>query len=549
MGQETPQNVVRYLRRAATDCPDRPALIVDGRRPQQVAFKQLWDAADAISSALLGRGLRPGDRAVCMIPMSIDLYACLMGVLKMGAVAVFVDPWIGAKQIAAFAGYASPKAFIGVPRSHVLRLLHPKLRRIPVTVTTGIRLGPIPAKYTLRELLAEPGDGVVHSAPLDVEQPALITFTTGSSGTPKGANRTHRFLAAQHQALKAEFPYRDDDVDMPMFPVFALNNLAQGVTSVVPTMDFKDVANVNGATICRQMEEHGVTTCTASPPFFDRLAGYLKASEGSPPPLRRILTGGAPVTDRQLKNWLAALPGTEITVVYGSTEAEPVAHINASDRIAAHADAKKFAPGICVGRPTQRVAARVIRIHPRPIELLGDRPWDRWQLPTGEPGELVVRGDHVCKDYYLNPTATKDNKITDHSTVWHRMGDTGYFDDHGRFWLVGRVHSTITRSGRHVHPLLLETIAKSHGVEQAAALALPDEDLGQRVALVVRTTKPNHYDPTPVRRDATRAGIPMDDLFVTGHPLPVDPRHNAKIDYLRLRDWLQSGGSGQCFKR
>ena len=94
---------------------------------------------------------------------------------------------------------------------------------------------------------------------------------------------------------------------MPMFPVFALNNLAVGVPSVVPTMDFRRVDRVDAAAILRQMREHGVTTCTASPPFFDRLAATRQN-----PGLRRILTGGAPVSDAQLLAWRRAFPGTEI---------------------------------------------------------------------------------------------------------------------------------------------------------------------------------------------------------------------------------------------
>ncbi len=90
-----------------------------------------------------------------------------------------------------------------------------------------------------------PGDGYVH--PVEPDDPALITFTSGSSGEPKGANRTHRFLLAQHRALAAEFPAQPGDVDMPMFPVFALNNLASGVPSVVPEMDFRRVDQVNAA--------------------------------------------------------------------------------------------------------------------------------------------------------------------------------------------------------------------------------------------------------------------------------------------------------------
>lgn len=494
-------NVLSILTDVARRHPDRPALIL-GKR--SIAFSALRERIGRASTGLQGEGLRPGDRAIVMIPMSIDLYVAMLALLDLGAVAVFVDPWIGWKQIASFAAYAEPRAWLGIPRSHALRLL---AGRIPITVTTGRRLGPFPARRTLSEIEEPAGDGGVH--PSQPDDPALITFTSGSSGEPKGANRTHRFLLAQHRALAAEFPMREGDVDMPMFPVFALNNLALGVPSVVPAMDFRRVDQVDGAAILRQMLTHGVTTCTASPPFFDRLA-----STGEDPGLRRILTGGAPVSDAQLRAWRRAFPGTEILVAYGSTEAEPVAHISAEERL------ELKGPGYCAGKPIERIRARLIPI--------GD-------APQGEIGELVVTGDHVCRDYYRNPGAVKENKIVDpDGTVWHRMGDTGWFDGQGRFWIVGRVHSTIRRGGELVHPQLVEQAAQGEDprIRRIAAVGV-----GERVVLVIETEAGEELKKDVQARLAT-AGQPVDEIRLTKVPLPVDPRHNSKIDYGRLRERL-----------
>lgn len=497
-------NVLSILTDVARRHPARPALIL---AQESITFSALRERIDRASAGLQREGLQPGDRAIVMIPMSIDLYVAMLALLDLGAVAVFVDPWIGWKQIASFAAYAEPRAWLGIPRSHTLRLL---VRSIPITVTTGRRLGPFPARRTLSEIEEPAGDGAVHASQAD--DPALITFTSGSSGEPKGANRTHRFLLAQHRALAAEFPAREGDVDMPMFPVFALNNLAVGVPSVVPAMDFRRVDRVDAAAILRQMREHGVTTCTASPPFFDRLA-----STGQNPGLRRILTGGAPVSDVQLRAWRRAFAGTEILVAYGSTEAEPVAHLSADERLEAKG------PGFCVGKPIDRIRARVIRIG-------GGQ-----ELPQGEIGELVVTGEHVCRDYYRNPKAVKENKITDEDgTVWHRMGDTGYFDGQGRFWIAGRVHSTIRRGEELIHPQLVEQAARGEDprIRRAAAVGL-----GERVVLVIETDAGEELTPEIQARLAA-AGQTVDEIRLTREPLPVDPRHNSKIDYGRLRERL-----------
>jgi acyl-CoA synthetase (AMP-forming)/AMP-acid ligase II len=130
--------------------------------------------------------------------------------------------------------------------------------------------------------------------------------------------------------------------------------------------------------------------------------------------------------------------------------------------------------------------------------------------------------------------------VRDGDAVWHRMGDTGSFDPEGRFWLAGRVHSTIRRDGVLVHPQLLEQAAKGEDprLRRAAAVGLPDAALGERVVLVVETAEEGIEAEIASRLAA--AGFPVDQILLTGDPLPVDPRHNSKIDYGKLRERLAS---------
>lgn len=559
-------NIVAFLERSAAWVPDRPALLFGGgggsrESGRRLTFGELRAGSERLAAGLRAAGLAPGDRAIVMVPMSPELYLVLLGLLRLGAVAVFVDPWIGLSQVAAFAAFAEPRAYLGVGRSHWLRLLDRGLRRLPITVTTGRRLGGWPARRTLAELLGTSASAPVH--PAATSDPALITFTSGSSGTPKGADRTHGFLAAQHRALAAEFAYRDGDVDMPMFPVFALNNLALGIPSVVPRMDFRRVDRLDAAPILMQIECHGVTTATASPPFFDRLADAVESGAARAPRLRRILTGGAPVSDAQLTRWRRVFGDTEIVVAYGSTEVEPVAHLEVGERLAVSApiggDAGGRASagiggGYCVGPIVPRLDSRLVRIERGPIEL-GAEGWAAWEV-AGEDGvgELVVRGDHVCRGYFRAPEAVRRNKIVEPSgRVWHRMGDTGYFDAEGRFWLVGRVHSTIFHRGAPVHAQRLEQVARGDDprIRRAAAVGLEDDELGERVVVVLELAETAGAGPAAAELDGdpraaalarlTAAGLPADEVAVASRPLPLDPRHRSKVDYGRLRRRLTAG--------
>jgi acyl-CoA synthetase (AMP-forming)/AMP-acid ligase II len=263
-----------------------------------------------------------------------------------------------------------------------------------------------------------------------------------------------------------------------------------------------------------------------------------------------LLTGGAPVGDDQLCRWRKTWPEARIEVVYGSTEAEPVAHIDADERLRRTA-ASPRAAGYLLGRPAECITWRVIRITKGPVQL-GSDGWQPWLVEPGAPGELVVTGAHVGKNYFRNPTATAENKIVEPSgAVWHRMGDTVYADADGLLWLVGRVHSTIVRRGEFVHPQQLELAARSDDkrITHLAAVGLPDAALGESTAIVVHLpavdAAATSADPQNTADDVLRrlheAGHAVDRLIITRQSPPLDPRHNSKIDYPALRARLVEG--------
>ena len=486
MSDASQQNVVGYLAlRGRARVGGRTASAFPAAwGTTEISFAGIWEQVDRSSAGLRKAGLEPGDRAILMIPMSIDLYVALLAVLKIGAIGVFVDPWVGRRQIATFAAFASPTAWIGVGRSHLLRMGAAALRRIRLTVTTGRRWFGLAARHTLRALADAPGNG--HIMAVAADRPALITFTSGSSGLPKGTNRTHGFLTAQHAVLSREFPAFDADVDMPMFPVFALHNLAAGIPSVVPRMDFRRPDRVDGRLVVGQMRRQGVTTCTGSPSFIDRIVGHLEGQPQDRPPLRRILTGGAPVTDRQLEHWRRVLPDMEITVVYGSTEAEPVAHLTADERLATKSDVRPRTPGYCVGRPSPQVEVRIVRIHRGPIELasnrLGGRGWDDWRRrPRPDrrawsfaasmlPGITIAIRPPWRKTRFATWTAR-------FGTAWAiRAIQTA---KGGCGWRAARI-STIFRDGVPLHPQLIEQAAAGDDphIRRVAAVGLPTRPSG-----------------------------------------------------------------------
>lgn len=540
-------NVFRYLSHWAAVSPDQPAVVMPGKpRPdlrmpyESLSFGELAGRVNRLAAALRARGLERGDRVVVMIPMSVELYTLLLALLKLAAVIVFIDPWVGLEQIKRCIELTEPKAFAGIPLIQLLARSTGILKPIPMRLTARgkARFGELQLERLIEEHAPE-----VETERVEPDTTALITFTTGSTGVPKGANRTHGFLVAQHLALEREMGLRPGETDLTTLPIFVLNNLASGVTSVLPRMNPAKPSAVDPAVIVRQIQDHGPTTAVGSPAYWLPIVDYCLEKGLQLPTLRSLFTGGGPVPPGLLEKLRRVLPNGQACIGYGSTEAEPIALIGADEVCDETGPRTEAGSGNCVGHLAPGIELKVIRIVKGPVEL-GPEGWSDVELPRGAVGELVVTGDHVGKDYYRNPEAVRENKIKDpDGRVWHRLGDVGYLDDQGRIWLVGRVNNVVTRGPRAIYPIQAEAVAHQLPfVEKAALVGLEDAELGHRVAFVVVPKEKHPVQWLRKRREwelrirdhLARHEIPLDAILFTRR-LPLDPRHNAKIDYAQLQ--------------
>jgi olefin beta-lactone synthetase len=513
-------NIAARLVERAERHPDRAAIIEGrGRRRRVVRFGELADRVAAAGHRLRDRGLEPGDRALLFVPMSADLYTVMLGVLHTGGVAVFLDAWSGRDRLEAAVDAAAPRAFIGTWRAMLLRMTSRALRRIPLATRPG------PLFH---------GDGRGAAATVaDGEDHALVTFTTGSTGRPRAAARSHDFLWAQHRVLARHLALRDDDIDMPTLPVFVLNNLALGITTVLPDFDPRRPADIDPARVLRQMRDEGVTTTSGSPAFYDRLARHVRA-RGTRIPVRALFTGGAPVFPPLARSLAAAAEG-EVHVLYGSTEAEPIASIPALDL--ARLSETAGAPGVCAGRPVDEIEVRIAPVPGRGGPEAG--------VPTGE---LLVAGEHVLRGYLNDPEGEAAAKIREGDRVWHRTGDGGLVDDAGRLWLLGRLGQRVEREDGTWWPMAAEARALGlAGVRHAAYLGVaggsgPGPEVRAVLCLELepgaQTARPHAELEQRVR--AALGPIPVDEVRVMRR-IPRDPRHASKTDASRLRRLLDRG--------
>lgn len=499
------------------DQPNRPALILpDG---SSVTFRELDEMTARLAAGLQKAGLQAGDRVIVLAPITLHLYAGLIALFRLGAAAVFLDPQAGFRQLERAAALADARAFIGSRKALWLKWFSPALRRIPLTVLADGR-----GTHSLWRLAQSP-DQLSAIADVDAEAPALITFTGGStdSAGPRGVSRTHRLLASQHAALSRALPIQPGDVDMPAFPVATLHNLAVGVPSVIPDFPFRRPQAVQPEKVLAQIVRHGVSTASGSPAYWWVIASDC-VRRGVTLPLRRIVTGGAPVAPGLIERLKQAAPQAEVLCVYGSTEAEPVAVISGEEILAETATLTARGAGIPLGTPVPDVAVRVLD------EQLQAQP-------TGQVGEIWVSGEHVARGYFANPQADLHYKRHDaDGHLWHRMGDLAYRDESGRLWLAGRVHTTVVRDGKAIYPVQVEALAASLPfVHRAALTGVPDPQFGQRTCLTVELSAdvPANWQ-EQLKALCAEHGWTIDRVRSI-RQMPLDARHNARIDYKRLR--------------
>ncbi len=516
-------NIAEILKQQTQRAPEAIALMDIYRRgDRQCSFAEL-DKTSAKAAALLKQqGFKSGDAVLVFLPVSVELYTALIAIFRLGLVAMFLDPSAGRAHITRCCELHAPKGFIGTAKSHLLRLLSPALRRIPHKFVMG-RYAPRAINWRLAEELA-PIHGIVNRQAND---PALITFTSGSTGQPKGAVRSHGFLIAQHQALETSLALKAGQLDLSTLPIFILANLASGVTSLIPNTDLRRPGAIDAEKVMQQIKRYNPNRTAGSPAFYACLIKYCQQHELSLSSFQQIYTGGAPVFPKLLAELQQLAPKGEVVAVYGSTEAEPIAHIAYSEISPSDTQAMMSGKGLLTGAPVSCIALRIIKIQwSNALGPYDDSEFEAQVLAAGEVGEIVVSGEHVLKGY-LNGVGDEETKFDVKEQRWHRTGDAGYLDQQGRLWLMGRCAALINDKNGNLYPFAVESAAMHvNGVHKTALI----QHQGKRLLLIQEV----HKGSCLIRQlHEVLAWAELDEIRII-QAIPMDKRHNAKIDYPAL---------------
>ena len=503
-----------------------------------ITYRDFNDKVSIFAGSLLRTGIKKGDRVIIFVSISPELYISIAGLQRIGAIPVLIDSLARKEQLGEIIQNSQPKGIIASIEFLKAFGINLDFFGIQTRISTNTHSAE-KSIISFNKLLKGKAQKIV---PVEQNDTALITYTTGSSGTPKGANRTHRFLAAQHYALKRLFPYGSNDIDLPVFPVFTLNNIASGISTVIPAIDISKPNQKDSQTLVFQIKKCGVNSMTLAPSSFRNLAAYCIAKNILINKISRVLTGGAPISETNILRFMEIAPNSKNWILYGSTEVEPISYIESQEMLSTNIPkwTNITKVGVNVGKIDKELNYKFINIETGNLDE--NARVKKIGVKEGEVGELIVAGENVCQEYYKNEDAFSRTKIKDEDgTVWHRTGDLARIDKSGFLWIVGRRHNVIKQGTEYFFPVRPEIILKDlPHIVNAAYLDIEHNNKNSIIVVVTLERKDGAIEKLcrkKIIKVFKKENLPIDKI-VFMEEIPMDVRHHSKVDYNKLRQKL-----------
>ncbi len=532
MAKAQPETLAVAVQNTSNDCP-------------RYSYRELDAASDLLARGLQEMGIVKGTRTVLMVTPSLEFFALVFALFKIGAVLVAVDPGMGKDNLGQCLEEAEPEAFIGIRKAHFARLLYRwarKTLKINVVVEPWSLFGLFMIDMEELYSLGKNSDMSAMTG-VEAEDNAAILFTSGSTGVPKGVVYTHGNFTAQVEALQNLYNIQPGEIDLATFPLFALFAPAMGMTSIIPDMDFTRPGSVDPTKIYAAVNDFKATTMFGSPALLDRVGRWGVENSKRMPTLKRVLSAGAPVSPVIMERFGQMLEDdVEIFTPYGATESLPVTSIGSKEVSAETGKLSAEGRGICIGRPVSGLNVKIIEISDLAISNLRDTKL----MDANHIGEIIVQGAQVTASYYNRAGSNELSKLNDNEgSFYHRMGDLGYFDNQGRLWFCGRKSERVITEQRTYYTICCEGVFNAHSRVYRSAL-IPITDANEiKAALCVELEKDSqHTNQKVLIQELLDLGMKNEhtekirDIMI--HPaFPVDIRHNAKIGRGKLAEWAQ----------
>jgi long-chain acyl-CoA synthetase len=440
-------NLATALTDAAQEHGDRTALKLD---EVEVSYAQLDEATKRAAALLRSKGFEPGDRVGIMLPNVPYFPIAYYGVLRAGGIVVPMNVLLKGREVT---------FYLDDPDAKVLFAWHDFIDAARTGAEqTGTELIAVePGKF--EQLLGDqdPADEVVDRADDDT---AVILYTSGTTGKPKGAELTHSNLLKNTEVIRDLADVSPDDVVLGALPLFhsfgqtcGLNGTisAGGTLSLIPRFDPGKALEI--------IQGDRVTIFQGVPTMYTAMLNHPDKGSFDVSSLRLCVSGGSAMPVEVLRGFEDAFD-CKVLEGYGLSETSPVASFNHADR--------ERKPGT-IGTPVEGVDMKVV-------------DEDGNEVKQGEVGEIVIRGHNVMKGYLNRPDATAEAI----KNGWFHTGDMGQVDEEGYFSIVDRKKEMIIRGGYNVYPREIEEVLYEHpAVQEAAVIGIPDDKMGEEVGAAV----------------------------------------------------------------
>ncbi|MFC7959061.1 long-chain-fatty-acid--CoA ligase [Rhodococcoides kroppenstedtii] len=467
------------FRGAVHRAPDKTAVLYfDG----SMTFAELDTASDGFAAALRERGISDGDRVALFLQNVPQYVISLLGIWKAGATAVAINPMSRERELTYQLTDSGATVLVCLESLYadVARAVVPTTAVSTVFTTSELeyqhrhdpRLFAASSRHRYEDTV-DFVDAVTHHAggdlPTHTPAPsdlAVLTYTSGTTGPPKGAMTSHSNVAFNSQVYRDWWAFDERDVVLAIAPLFhitgMIGHIGVAMTAHVPlVLGYRFDPGV----VLDLIREHKPTFTVGAITVFTALLNHVGFDRGDFASFRLLCSGGAPISPASARNILQST-GLQVHNIYGLTETTSPTH---SVPLGAETPVDPTSGALSVGVPVPNTLVRVVD------EAGAD-------VPVGEVGELVTRGPQVVRGYWNKP-AESANAIRD---GWFFSGDVGFMDAEGWFYIVDRKKDMINASGYKVWPREVEDVLAEHdAVLEAAVVGVPDEYRGETVKAFV----------------------------------------------------------------
>jgi long-chain acyl-CoA synthetase len=442
--------------------PDRTALRLD---EAELSYAQLDDASARVAGLLREKGLEPGDRVGIMLPNVPYFPIVYYGVLRAGGVVVPMNVLLRGREVNFYLGDPEAKfcfAWGGFAEAAEAGAAEAGAELVLVE----------PGKFDALLGQAEPDAEITDRADDDT---AVLLYTSGTTGTPKGAELTHANLARNVESCLKLFETTRDDVVLGALPLFHSFGQTCGLNSsvragacltLIPRFDPDKALGI--------IERDRVTVFQGVPTMYAAMLAHPERESFDVSTLRLCASGGAAMPLEVMRGFEEAF-GCVVIEGYGLSETSPVASFNHPDR--------ERKPG-SIGTPIEGVEMRVV-------------DEQRNEVKRGEVGEVAIRGHNIMKGYWRHPDATAEAIDAD---GWFYTGDMARVDEDGYFFIVDRKKDMIIRGGYNVYPREIEEVIYEHpAVREAAVIGVSHDELGEEVGAAIALKEDVEATPEELR--------------------------------------------------